>query len=162
MSRYSGFLVGLRDDHQIVEVVHCGVTTKEVDDREKFFRFVLFEGVLHNPFIRELALSDRGAEAGDGAMVAEECIEFGLQLRAVLTNRPGDLAALADDEICAWDRVGKNFGPYGGFVIVDDGIGKQARVTISIRSSSSRLSSIGLIAIGLKPLATKASLNLAR
>jgi hypothetical protein len=70
----SRLLAGLSDNHQIIKVVLRDITAKKVGDGNEFVSFALFESILYNSLVGEVAFADRRAEAGDRAMFAKKFV----------------------------------------------------------------------------------------
>ena len=134
-----GFLVPLGRHEQEVHVVPVAVLPEELDDRLELLALGLGGGVLRVLGVDEVLPLDLIPEGRSQPVLPHERVQGRDQLRAVLADGDGELAAGADGDVLVDRDVREDLLPEFREVVVDTMAGIRPAFTISSRSSSSRL-----------------------
>ena len=115
-----GFLVSLGPHQQPVDVVLVAVLLEVLNQGEEFLALGLGRRVLHILGALQVTLQDRIPDCGALGVARHEIVDRGLELRAALADRPGDVAAGAHGDAVMHRDLGEDLLPEVCHVLVHD------------------------------------------
>ena len=121
------FLIPLSGHQQPVNIVAIAIFAKDLHHGQKFTPFFLPRRVFNVAGILQVAQQYRITQPAALAILIDERIKQGQQLRAIVTYRPTDITFVAQNNVLMNLNPGEDLFPEQGLVAVDHDQWDQAR-----------------------------------